>query len=450
MASRLFLLDPGNSPRRLKMDVLIKMLEALVVTLREGVEAALVVGIILAYLRKVGKEALKGYVYRGLIAAIVFSILGAVAFQGFGLDPENEILEGTTMFLAAGLVVSLMLWMWQTGRTLKRRMEAHLEAVTARRAGFGLLTFTFLMILREGIETVLFLSALSGTIGANPFYNALGGGLGLALAFFLGVLLIQGSLRIDLKRFFSVTGFVLLLLVFKLIANGLHEFFEVGLLPSNETALAIVGYLTRESTSILILILFITLPALTFLREALRKGEVPAIPGETQAERRKRRAELRSSRMWAGAAAGMGLVISLLLLLLAIATATRGYFPAPTPLTLTGPILRIPLADLQDRPMRKYTVAIDGVSVRFFIMRNQEGKIALAFDACAICPPKGYLLDGDQVICRNCDAPIAFDTIGIAGGCNPLPLKARIEGDEVVITAADLAEGKARFGGKRL
>src|SRR3989338_4011350 len=98
------------------------------------------------------------------------------------------------------------------------------------------------MVLREGIETVLFLFALSATVGANPMYNALGGGVGLLLAFLFGSLLVKGSVRLNLKKFFTATGVVLALLVLKLVANGLHEFFEVGLLPSSETVLEIVGF----------------------------------------------------------------------------------------------------------------------------------------------------------------------------------------------------------------
>src|SRR5574341_1075002 len=153
------------------MDLLVKMLEAMVVTLREGVEAALVVGIVLAYLRKTDNGHLCRYVYRGLWSAVFVSVLGALVVQQFGLDPENEVLEGSLMLLAAGLVGSLRVWMWRAGKTLRRRME-----------------------------TVLFLFALSATIGANPVYNVVGGGVGLLLAFLFGFSLIRGSLRINLRR----------------------------------------------------------------------------------------------------------------------------------------------------------------------------------------------------------------------------------------------------------
>lgn len=425
------------------MDLLVKMLEAMVVTLREGVEAALVVGIVLAYLRKTDNGHLSRYVYRGLWSAVFVSVLGALVVQQFGLDPENEVLEGSLMLLAAGLVGSLLVWMWRAGKTLRQRMETRLGAVTSGRSGQGLFLFTFFMVLREGIETVLFLFALSATIGANPVYNVVGGGVGLLLAFLFGFSLIRGSLRINLRSFFATTGLVLVLLVFKLIANGLHEFFEVGLLASTETVLSVVGFLTKENTSIVILIALIVLPALTMVQEAWGKPVLvdPSLP---LPEQRKVKAEALRLRRWTTAAAAIALGISYLLGISLVVSASRGYDPTPVPIPFQETI-RIPLRDLGGERMAKYTVKVDGADVRFFIVRSQDGKVAAAFDACAICPPKGYFLDGEQVICRNCDAPIAFATIGAPGGCNPVPLKAVIEGDQVVIQAQALTEGRPRF-----
>lgn len=425
------------------MEILSKMLEAMVVTLREGVEAALIVGIVLAYLKRSEKDHLRRYVYYGLWVAILASFLGALVVQKLGLDPENEVFEGTLMLVTAAFVGSLLVWMWRTARTLKQRMESRLSVVTLGGSGLALFLFTFLMILREGIETVLFLSSLSATIGANPLYNFLGGGLGLLLAFLFGFLLVKGSLRLNLKTFFATTSFVLVLLVFKLIANGLHEFFEAGLLPSSEAILEIVGFLTKESTSVGILIALLALPALSMLQEAWAKpleldSSLP-LP-----EQRKIKAEARRQRRWTTTAAGVALGISYLLGLSLAVSAGRGFDPAPVPIPLAETV-RIPLKELDDQPMRKYTVKVGGVDVRFFIARNKDGKIAAALDACNLCPLKGYHLDGEQVLCHNCGAPIAFKTIGTPGGCNPVPLKAVVEGDAVLIHARALEEGRARF-----
>ena len=95
--------------------------------------------------------------------------------------------------------------------------------------------------------------------------------------------------------------------------------------------------------------------------------------------------------------------------------------------------------------MHKYYYSDNGISIRFFAIRRNDGSIATALDACGICPPKGYRRDGGVVICRNCDAPINLDTIGEPGGCNPIPLASEIVGQDVVITLADLTANEGKF-----
>jgi FTR1 family protein len=251
------------------VDILSRLFESMVVTLREGVEVALVIGVLLAYLRRAGRAVYARYVLFGLGAAILVSLLGAVLIHRYGLDPENPAVEGTIMFIAAALVTSLLVWMWRTGRTVKRRLEQRLDSLVGQaetttiqqRAALGVFAFAFFMVLREGIETVLFLAALSGTVGGSAVYNAVGGSLGLLLATLFGVLLVRGSLHINLRRFFNVTGLVLLILVAKLIAGGLHEFLEVGILPASPWLEEVVEVFTSRVVSLLILGLLVAVPA---------------------------------------------------------------------------------------------------------------------------------------------------------------------------------------------
>ena len=255
------------------MDILSRMFESVVVTLREGVEVALVIGVLLTYLRRSGRSSYARYVLFGLGGAILASLLGAVIIQRYGLDPDKPTVEGTVMFVAAGLVTSLLVWMWKTGRSVKRRLEQRLDSLVGRaspvtieyHAALGVFAFAFFMVLREGIETVLFLAALSGTVGGSPLYNAVGGSLGLLLATLFGVLLVRGSLHINLRRFFNVTGLVLLILVAKLIAGGLHEFLEVGILPASSWLEHVVEIFTHRTVSLLILGLLIAVPTLCVL-----------------------------------------------------------------------------------------------------------------------------------------------------------------------------------------
>src|SRR3990170_2202373 len=276
-------------------------MEAFVITLREGMEAALVIGLVLAYLNRTGRASLRRWVYTGLGLAALASVLGAIAFSLIGFDPENEVLEGTLLAIAAVLVLSLVVWMWRAARGIRQHVEGRLESLTApavqaRRQAWGLLAFVFFMIFREGVEMILFLAALS--LAATPDLTGLVGGLaGLGLAALFGVLFIKGSLRINLRRFFAATGFVLMVLVVRLAAGSLHEFFEVGLLASTPVLLAVIGFIVKDSTSVITLIALVALPVVSMLPELRLPAEVRAVrPEETRAERRKRLAALNRAR----------------------------------------------------------------------------------------------------------------------------------------------------------
>ena len=272
------------------MDILSRMFESVVVTLREGVEIALVIGILLAYLRRTGRGTYSRHVLWGLGTAILASLAIAVLIHRYGLDPDNPRVEGTVMFVAAGLVTSLLVWMWRTGRSVKRRLEHRLDTLvgetatagTQRRAALGVFAFSFFMVLREGVETVLFLTALSGTVGGSPIYNAVGGSLGLLLATLFGVLLVRGSLHINLRRFFNVTGAVLLILVAKLLAGGLHEFLEAGILSASPWLEGLVEIFTRRTVSLLILGLLIALPALCVVWDWWKRTSIAQPPPSPQ------------------------------------------------------------------------------------------------------------------------------------------------------------------------
>ena len=414
---------------------------AFLVTMREGLEIGLIVGIVLTYLARMGRAHLVKVVYWAVAAAAGASVLGAVAFQLFGVDPDNEIMEGSFLLAAGLLVGSYVIWMLRAAQGLRGHMEAEVGRIVTAEEGSGvrasLFVFTFLMVLREGIEMVLFLSGLSLTIGASRMENAIGGSLGLLLAATWAVLLFKGGLRLNLGLFFKVTSVILLVLVIKLLATGVHEFSEVGLLPSTEVELKVIGYLARDSTTVLLLAALILLPALAMLVSAWRLRLPEPVAGESAARRRQRVAQAKGARAWSTAAALVAMGLSLGLTMPTV-LASGGYDPAPVPITDQGGRVRIAIAELADGHMHKYVHHLGAHSERFFLIQREDGSIAIAFDRCGICPPVGYKQDGDEVICKNCDAPINVATIGVTGGCNPVPLPAAASGEYVEILVSDL------------
>ncbi len=283
---------------------------------------------------------------------------------------------------------------------------------------------------------------------AGGVLNAIGGATGLALAVLFGFLFARGALRIDLRRFFGVTAIVLMILVLRLLAGSVHEFSEVGLLPSTPVELAIIGFIVRDTTSIAILILLILVPAVAMLPSLRRRPELEvALPGESPAQRRRRVAALRRARRWQMGAVGVTMAIVIPLAAAVYARAAAAYRPEPQAVEPVNGAVRIAADALELGRMYKFTYAGERADVRFFLIRRHDGNVAVALDACNICPPRGYHQEGDQVICDNCAAPINLATIGMPGGCNPIPLAAVLDGGQVVIGLDALVSAQTAFTG---
>ncbi len=420
------------------------MVESLVITLREGIEAALVLGIILAYLSKTGRSVLNRYVYIGLGLAVVASIAVAWFFQAIGFDPENELLEGAMLGIGAVFVATMVFWMARTSKSIKKHVEARLESIVEQKQsglmGLGLLAFTFFMVFREGVETVIFLAALTQEeAGALQFLGAL---VGVGIAALFAVMFTRGSLRINLGRFFGVTGAVLLILAAKLLAGSIHEFSEIGLLPMNKEVMAILGYFVRDNTSTAIMAALVILPIFMVLWDL---GSHQAKPGAgSAAERRKLEAAARTERTWRLSLGGSALLVSLLMGS-AVFAGSSTIDPTPVPLEVHDHMVAVAMDEVAEGQLQKYSASVDGVDIRFLVAKGKGGDVYTAFDACEICGAKGYVQEGENAICKNCNAPIPWDTLGHGGGCNPIRLETDTNGTHLVVHLEHLKAEMERF-----
>jgi len=209
-----------------------------VIALREGIEAALIVSIILAYLRQLEASRQARLVWGGAALAVVVSAAVGTAIFAAGAEFEGraeEIFEGVVTLAAVGVLTWMIFWMRRQGARI--RSELHEKVDTALVAGgFALAGLAFFAVLREGIETALFLFAAAKGTAADPSQVApagqvLGAILGLGLALVLGVALYRGGIRMNLRSFFRITGMILVVVAAGLFAFALHELQEAGLLP---------------------------------------------------------------------------------------------------------------------------------------------------------------------------------------------------------------------------
>jgi high-affinity iron transporter len=410
------------------------MLEALTVTLREGVEAALIVGIVLAYLNRIGRPDLRRIAFIALGTAFFSSVAIAVILSR--LHFNQDVFEGVVMLTAAVFVVSMVILMMRTARKLKGEIEGRLETLAGQGSAFGVFLFVFLMVLREGVETVLILSAVA--LNSTELLSFLGTLTGIALSIVFGVMFVKGSVRINLQRFFRVTTVILFFVAGQLLVSGLHELSENGVLPSSRREMALIGPIVRNDVFFFVTIL--ALAALMILFD-LRRRVPAAVAAESRAAQRKAEWSAYRERLWATAVYASSFIFIVLITAQFIYAKSTTSLPPATEISFVNGIARIPLAEVSDGDLHRYSAVVDGRTVRFLLFKRPDAKVVSVHDACSICGPVGFQKNGQMVVCKNCSAPVNPQSVGEPGGCNPIPLKSSTLGDAIIIAQTDLAQG---------
>jgi high-affinity iron transporter len=225
------------------------MLSNFIIGLREGLEAALIVGILIAYVVKTGRDALKRPIWMGVVLALVASLAlgGVLTYTSLQLSDEGaEVFEGITSFLAVGFVTWMVFWMKRASINMRRELQD--KVADAMKGGvLALSAAAFFAVIREGLETALFVYA-NFQAGGSGVSQVTGLVLGLGLAVALGVLIYKSAIKIDLRKFFTITGAALVVIAAGVLGYGIHEFQEAGILPGEESiAFDITGVMAKDS-----------------------------------------------------------------------------------------------------------------------------------------------------------------------------------------------------------
>ena len=206
------------------------VLSSFIITFRETLEAALIVGIILAYLIKTKRERYNNIVYLGIASAIIASIIGYFLFNSLAggfTGRAEEIFEGISMIFAAFLITFMILWMLKQ-KHIVVELHEKVDREIHEQHKAGLFFLVFISVFREGIETVIFLGAASFVAADNNLFGAI---LGIFAAIVLGYVIFVGSKKINIKVFFNVTSVILILFAAGLAAKGVHELEEAKIIP---------------------------------------------------------------------------------------------------------------------------------------------------------------------------------------------------------------------------
>ena len=414
------------------------MLSAFLIALREGVEAALIVGIILVYLSRTNRRHLGRYVWGGVAAAVALSLAVAIVLDRFNISEDG--FEGLLLLVAAFFVVTMILWMNRVARHLKKEIEEKVEAYATRAgsaAGWGLGLFVFLMVVREGAELALILRAVElSTEGLQTWIGTVAG-IGAAVA--VGLFFFKGTLKVPLDRFFAVTSAILMLVAVQLAVTGMHELSEARWIPSSKTEMALLGPIVRNELFFFIFVFGAA--ALLILREWQSASHSKAAAGGTlnDAERRLTEAQNRRQRRWMIAAVSMSLAVILALTADFIYARVNSAPPQARSVEAMNGMVKIPVAEVQEGGLHLFTLKVNGETVRFMVIKKPNG-YGTALDACLICGAEGYRQDGHNVICRHCASAIYIPSIGQKGGCNPIGFTSQVDGMDVVIDVSSVTK----------
>jgi uncharacterized membrane protein len=208
--------------------------------------------------------------------------------------------------------------------------------------------------------------------------------------------------------------------------------------------MGIIGPIVRHDIFFFVVLLGVA--AWLVGRELLRQRQSVALPeGLNEAEQRRLRWQQRRERRWMSATALAALVLLVVLTAEYVYARSAAELSPATPVEAASDVIRIPIAQVNDGSLHRFILQHDRVGVRFIVIRRPDQRLAVALDACQICGPQGYYQDGANVICKHCSAVIYTPSIGLPGGCNPVPIESRVQGGELVILLSELVGGKVFF-----
>ncbi len=287
------------------------MVPTLVIALREGVEASLIVGIVAAFLVKENRRDALRPMWVGIGLAVALCVGVAIGLRVVGQElpqQEQEALESVIGLIAVGAVTYMIVWMRRHARELKAALEGHAKSALVTGSAAALVGMAFLAVLREGFETGVFMLAAFQD-STDPAAAGAGAVIGLVAAITLGIMIYRGGVRINLSRFFRVTGFVLVLVAAGLLATSVHTAHEAGWITGMQSQALDLSWLVRPGTvtgSLLTGMLGLqpeptVIEALAYLLYAVPMGLYVLWPDRWRLRRARR--EVRSSASTAGSTA---------------------------------------------------------------------------------------------------------------------------------------------------
>lgn len=438
--------------------------DAELIGLKEGIKLCVVWLVLYSYLLSTEKVSLIRPFYAGIAAVLVVSILSFFIPDGVLL--KHHVNSIIFMSLAIFFLLSGAVLYHFSGVNLFGKGELFSRGSVSAALVF---IFTLLFFLPDTLGVLIYfreLVFLSGSVFTTY--------ISVAAGFFIFILVFAAFLKLykpyRIGSFFDLPQILLFLAVVKLLGSGIKGVLEISLIPSvqrgfmkfthdlvhqtfvmlmvpdhpllKETTWDFIGiFFGSNLASIASLIILLAMPAL-FIHHSLL-SPLPEPEGETKVSRRKIRSLMISDRR----KKALPVMIFVIFILVAWFSyggeaVSRIYEPEPRPVVADRGMIVLPLKDpsmdLMDGRLHKFSFIHEGDEIRLIVIRKPDNQISVCLDACEICPPVGYGQREDHVVCIYCDTPIAIDTLGRPGGCNPIPLEAEIDERFITIEVKDI------------
>lgn len=397
--------------------------------LNSSLEAGLILVLFMLGLKKAGFKSYTGLLYITLTVAIVFSVFTVYWLDFLG---DREIFEGYLAFAASAAAISF--WFWIRSTPVADKTVNNLFAVI----------ISFLLIFGKMLEIVMYPSTVfimsSNLLNTEMVLKIVGALSGLLITVLFVFIFFKAEKRISEKMYLVFSASVLLVVVFRQIITGLQVLFATGILPLTTWAVTIIAPLINSYyPAFFYALIALTVGLWSIVSNRLSKNPPDISIAANHAHRRKLLAVFNRERRW-NRALGISLLTVVMILAGNAALANRGVkIEPPIPVTADGNKILLPLEQVNDGKLHRFSyLTAQNIETRFIVIKKGESLYGTGLDACDICGKAGYYQRGDEVVCKNCDVVMNIPTIGFPGGCNPIPIKNKMEGGSLVINASDL------------
>lgn len=430
------------------------MLKSLALTMEDGIEIALILGLVICFLTKVrSKSGPVGPASVGAGGLLALVVSSAVIY---GMDVDRSLSDGITWGLFPVAAMWFVAWMFKEVRQPEPREEPA-SRIPSNRISLhpGLVIVAMLLTLPKGIEVVSFPNEIfimtTNVLNTELLVKVSGGILGLVGALIFGITLVKAAERVRLERFVMGAALVFGLMGLRSLFVLLNALLVFGVIPVTTATVNLTAPVINVLPYFVYPLVVLVLLAVWLARLDRRKsGKSRPPPGRlaelNPAERRKILAYIRRDARWFKSYVVMAFVIVFVLGMNHTSASRKVTLSAAVPVNAVEGAVRIPVGSVNDAKLHRFSYTFpDGTGVRFIIIKKWGGLFGAGLDACQICGNVGYYQRRDDVICLNCDVVMNIETIGFPGGCNPIPLKYMRDGDDLVVLASDLAAEKGEF-----